>query len=147
MALLASLQEGSCGILNRIQSLLIGILCLVRAGVTVCAYSIQLRKSDLGMKVPLKSFYLLFCCMNHQTQQLSQAQSITNVLAIICTYCFLFVTYNILFPQIAATWHFHFISVTTQVCCLLRCLCHVCISCAALPCANLQPLPLHCHFT
>lgn len=120
---------------------------MVHAGVTVCAYSILLRKSDIGTKVPFKGIYLSFCCVNHQTQQLSQAQSITNVLAIICTYSFLFVTDNILFPQIAATWHFHFISVTTQVCCLLRCLCHVCKSSGGFPCANLQPLPLHCHFT
>lgn len=84
MALLASLQEGFCGILNRIQSLLIGILCLVHAGVAVCDYSILLRKSDIGTKVAFKGIYLLFCCVNHQTQQLSQAQSITNVLAIIC---------------------------------------------------------------
>lgn len=141
MALLASLQEGSCGILNRIQSLLIGILCLVHAGVTVCAYSILLRKSNIATKVPFKGIYLLFCCVNHQTQHLSQAQSITNVLAIICTYCFLFVTDNILFPQIAAAWHF--ISVTTQVCCLLRCWCDVCKSSAGLPWAT----SLHCHFT
>lgn len=60
-----------------------GILCLVHAGVTVCAYSILLRKSDLGTKVPFKGIYLLLCCVNQQTQQLSQAQSITSVLAII----------------------------------------------------------------
>lgn len=121
------------GIWNRIQSLLLGILCLVHAGVTVCAYSIPLRKSAIGKKVPFKGIYVLFCCVNHQTQLVSQAQCITNVLAIICTYCFLFVTCNTLFPQIAATWHFHFISVTTQVCCLPRCLCHVCKSSADFP--------------
>lgn len=64
MAILASLQEGF-----EIEfSLLVGILCLVHAGVTVCAYSILLRKSDIGKKVPFKGISLLFCCVNHQTQ-------------------------------------------------------------------------------
>lgn len=59
------LQEGSCGTLNRIQSLLIGILCLVQAGVTVCAYSILLRKSDIGTKV--STFYFAVWITKHSS--------------------------------------------------------------------------------